>query len=230
MCSVLDIPRSTYYDQFNRNPLNRTLEKESFKQLILKIYLTSKKRYGASKITEKLKSLGHKISIKRVQRLMRSLNIRTITQKKFKNYSKTSNYQRGKNLLNINFKTTRINQKWAKDITYIQAKKDGCCYLDSVMDLFTKKIIEYSFSKNMESQLTIYALTKAYKQQRPEKEVIIHSDRGSQFISSLLRNKVKELGLVQSFSNKGNPYDNAVIESLYATLKKKKLIIENIIV
>ena len=66
MCSVLDITRSTYYDQLNRKPSNRALENESFKQLILEIYLKSKKRYGAPKITEKLKSLGYKISIKRI--------------------------------------------------------------------------------------------------------------------------------------------------------------------
>ena len=91
------------------------------------------------------------------------------------------------------------------------------------MDLFTKKIIGYSFSKNMETKLTIDALTKAYKQQRPGKDLIIHSGRGSQYISRLFRKKVKELGLVQSFSNKGNPYDNAVIESFHATLKKEEV-------
>ena len=91
------------------------------------------------------------------------------------------------------------------------------------MDLFTKKIIGYSFSKNMETKLTIDALTKAYKQQSPDKEVIIHSDRGSQYISSLFRNKVKELGLVQSFSNKGNPYDNALIGSFYVILKNEEV-------
>ena len=223
MCSVLDIPRSTYYNKINRKPSNRALENKRFKQIIMDIYLKSKKRYGAPKITKKLKSLGHKISIKRVQRLMRTLNIRSIIQKKFKYYSKSSNYKKGKNILNRNFKATRINQKWATDITYIHTQKDGWCYLASVMDLFTKKIIGYSFSKNMETKLTIDALTKAYNQQRPDQEVIIHSDRGSQYISSLFRNKVKELGLVQSFSNKGNPYDNAVIESFHATLKKEEV-------
>ena len=74
----------------------------------------------------------------------------------------------------------------------------------------------------METQLTIDALTKAYKQQRPGKDLIIHSDRGSQYISRLFRKKVKELGLVQSYSNKGNPYDNAVIESFHENLKRKK--------
>ena len=154
---------------------------------------------------------------------MRSLNIRSIIQKKSKYYSQSSDYKRGKNLLNRNFKASRINQKCATDITYIHTQKDGWCYLASVMDLLTIKIIGYSFSKNMETKLTIDALNKAYKQQRPEKEVIIHSDRGSQYISSLFRNKVKELGLVLSFSNKGNPYDNAVIESFHATLKKEEV-------
>ena len=78
MCDVLTIPRSTYYDQINRKPSNRALENKRFKQLIMDIYLKSKKRYSAPKITKKLEYLGYKISIKRVQRLMKSLNIRSI--------------------------------------------------------------------------------------------------------------------------------------------------------
>ena len=82
MCDVITIPRSTYYDQNNRKLSKRSLENKRLKQIIMDIYLKSKKRYGAPKITKKLESLGHKISIKRVQRLMRALNIRSIIQKK----------------------------------------------------------------------------------------------------------------------------------------------------
>lgn len=79
--------------------------------------------------------------------------------------------------MNRNFKATRINQKWVTDIKYIHTQQNGWCYLASVMDLLTKKIIGYSFSKNMGTKLTIDALNKAYNQQRPNKAVIIHSDR-----------------------------------------------------
>lgn len=80
----------------------------------------------------------------------------------------------------------------------------------------------------MDTNITIEALNKAYKKQKPENNLIIHSDRGTQYISKLYRKKVKKFGLLQSFSSKGNPYDNAAIESFHAILKKKKYIIENI--
>jgi len=223
MCEIFGLPRSTYYDRLNRKPSKRFLENKKFKKLIMNIYLKSKKRYGAPKITAKLKSLGHKISIKRVQRLMRALNIRSIIQKKYKYYSKTTDFKRGKNLLNRDFSVSDKNQKWVTDITYIHTLKDGWCYLASVMDLFTKKIIKYSFSKTMDTKLTIEALTKASKKQKPENELIIHSDRGTQYIAKLFRDEVKDLGFIQSFSNKGNPYDNAAIESFHAILKKEEV-------
>ena len=125
--------------------------------------------------------------------------------------------------MNRNFNAIDINKKWVTDITYIHTLKDGWCYLASVMDLFTKKIIGYSFSKTMDTKITIEALNKAYRKQKPDNDLIIHSDRGTQYISKLYRKKVKKLGLFQSFSSKGNPYDNAAIESFHAILKKEEV-------
>jgi len=224
MCKVFGLPRSTYYDRINRKPSKRSLENKKFKELIMNIYLESKKRYGAPKITAKLNKLGHKISVKRVQRLMRELEIRSIVKKKYRHYkSSDSDFKRGKNLLNRDFSATDINEKWVTDITYIHTLKDGWCYLASVLYLFTKKIVGYSFSKTMDTKITIEALTKAYRNQKPLDEVIVHSDRGTQYISKMFRKKVKELGLVQSFSSKGNPYDNAAMESFHAILKKEEV-------
>jgi len=224
MCKIFGLPRSTYYDRINRKPSKRSLENKKFKDLIMNIYLESKKRYGAPKITIKLKKLGHKISVKRVQRLMRELNIRSIVKKKYRHYSSNnSNFKRGKNILKRDFNASGINKKWVTDITYIHTLKDGWCYLASVMDLFTKKIVGYSFSKTMDTKITLEALNRAYKKQKPENKIIIHSDRGSQYISDIFRNKAKNLGFIQSFSAKGNPYDNAVIESFHAILKKEEV-------
>ena len=224
MCKIFGLPRSTYYDRINRKPSKRSLENKKFKDLIMNIYLESKKRYGAPKITIKLKKLGHKISVKRVQRLMRELNIRSIVKKKYRHYSSNnSNFKRGKNILKRDFNASGINKKWVTDITYIHTLKDGWCYLASVMDLFTKKIVGYSFSKTMDTKITLEALNRAYKKQKPENKIIIHSDRGSQYISDIFRNKAKDLGFIQSFSSKGNPYDNSVIESFHAILKKEEV-------
>jgi len=125
--------------------------------------------------------------------------------------------------LKRDFSTTFINQKWVSDITYIYTVEDGWCYLASIMDLHTRKIIGYAFDKSMTTDLTIKALENAYLSSKPNKEVILHSDRGTQYTSKTYKNKVTELNLLQSFSGKGNPYDNACIESFHSILKKEEV-------
>lgn len=95
-----------------------------------------------------LEQSGHKISIKRVQRFMKQLNIYSIVIKKFRPAKANRKVIERKNLLKQDFTTNKINEKWVGDITYIYTLKDGWCYLASVMDLCTRKIIGYSFSKN----------------------------------------------------------------------------------
>ncbi|MBS4535680.1 IS3 family transposase [Clostridium sp. D2Q-14] len=184
LCETLQISRSTYYDRRSRKKSNRALENEKFLKKIMSIYLDNKKRYGAPKIRQILKSSGWLVSLKRVQRLMKKLGIRSIVHKKFKHHSSKCNDKIGENIINRDFSTTSINEKWVTDITYIYTIKDGWCYLASIMDLYTRKIIGYSFSKSMTTKLTIKALEKAlentYFNQRPNGQVIIHSDRGSQ--------------------------------------------------
>ncbi|WP_374956481.1 IS3 family transposase [Orenia metallireducens] len=223
LCTVLGVARSTYYDRKARPKSNRELENERLEKDIMGIYLNSKKRYGAIKIHKKLSKTGWNVSIKRVQRLMKKLDIRSIVHKKFKHYSSKSEDICGENLLKRDFSTTSINQKWVSDITYIYTVKDSWCYLASIMDLHTRKIIGYAFDKSMTTDLTIKALEKAYSNSKPDKVVILHSDRGTQYTSNTYRNKVKELDLVQSFSGKGNPYDNACIESFHSILKKEEV-------
>lgn len=223
MCSILQYPKSTYYDrQKEKDPCPLRVENKKLREDILAIYHESGKRYGAPKIREELIAMGYeKISLKRVQRHMSKLGIRSITIKKYRPHAKNKVYEGGENLLNRDFTTTGINQKWVSDITYVHTLKDGWCYLASVLDLHTKKIVGYSFSKHMNKEIVIEALDNAIKTQRPEKGLIIHSDRGSQYTSSVYRNKVEDLGFKLSYSAKGCSYDNACIESFHASLKKE---------
>ncbi len=148
-------------------------------------------------------------------------------QKKYKPYKQSKELVlERENILEQDFSTTSINQKWVSDITYIYVQQVGWCYLASVMDLHSKKIIGYHFSKQMTVDIVIQALTKAYVSQRPQGEVILHTALGSQYTSKDLTSR---LNIKQSFSRKGCPYDNACIESFHATLKKKKFIKQPII-
>ncbi|MCQ6274874.1 IS3 family transposase [Bacillus sp. V3B] len=121
------------------------------------------------------------------------------------------------------FSTKTINEKWVADITYIHTLREGWCYLAFVLDLHSKKIVGYSFSRTMTTDLVIKALDNAYQTQQPSKGLTIHTDLGSQYTSEEFTKHIRSLGMKQSFSHKGCPYDNACIESFHATLKKEEI-------
>lgn len=161
------------------------------------------------------------MSEKRVQRIMKHLGLRSVVVKKFRPMKSDAVYNGGENLLNRDFSTTKRNEKWVSDITYVHTLEYGWCYLASIMDLSTTKIVGWSFSKSMDKSIVLAALDQAVKTQRPAKGLILHSDRGSQYTCHEYRSKLASLGIKQSFSAKGCPYDNAPIESFHAILKKE---------
>lgn len=225
MCRVLSLNRSSFYYCIKNRPDSKLKQENAIlKREIIRIYHENGGIYGAPKIRiELLKlNLSFKVSERRVTNIMRSLGIRSIVIKKFRPCRSDAVYNGGENLLNRDFSTTHINQKWVSDITYIHVLAEGWCYLASVMDLATNKIIGWHFSRNMDTSLVLKALNNAVltRGSLPE-ELIIHSDRGSQYTSHEYRNKIKELNIRQSFSAKGCPYDNAPIESFHAILKKE---------
>lgn len=224
MCEVLEVPRSSYYDWLEKMPSKRQTENERLSRLISGIYFENKGIYGAPKIRKLLVARGEVLSLKRVQKLMRKLNLRSITVKKYKPGKQAKVRVEGrKNLLNQDFTTTSINQKWVTDITYIHTQKDGWTYLSTIQDLHSKKIIGWKFGKQMTKELVIETLDHALLTQTPSKNLIIHSDLGSQYTSDAYEAKLKELTIQHSFSRKGCPYDNAGIESFHASIKKEEV-------
>lgn len=153
-------------------------------------------------------SKNFRISVKRVQRLMRKAKIRSIVKKKYRPYPSKEKVVERENLINRDFSTKTINEKWVADITYIHTLRDGWCYLASVMDLHTQKVVGYSFSRSMTTELVIQALANACDTQRPKNGLILHTDLGTQYTSDEFEKYVKSKGIKQSFSHKGCPYDN----------------------
>lgn len=223
MCETLDIPKSTYYQSINKTESNRDRENRELTEEIKQIHLESKKRYGAPKIYQKLLKKGYKISVNRVQRLMSAAGIRSIIVKKFRPTPSKEKVVERENILKRDFTTTTINEKWVGDITYINTLKDGWCYLASVLDLHSKKVIGYSFSRSMTTDLIERALENAYVTQKPGDGVIFHSDLGSQYTSDDFAQMIQSFKMTHSFSYKGSPYDNACIESFHAILKKEEV-------
>ena len=223
LCLLLGIPRSSYYEKINRTESKRSRENRELTAKIKEIHEASNKIYGAPKIHSVLVNKGYKVSIKRVQRRMREAKIRSVTVKKFKPKASKSQIESRKNILNQDFQASKPNQKWVSDITYIHTNYHGWCYLASVMDLCTMRIIGYHFSKSMDTSLVINAIDKAYTAQKPTEPVIMQTDLGTQYTSIEVEKYLRDKPIIQSFSNKGNPYDNACIESFHAILKKEEV-------
>lgn len=214
------ISRSSYYEKKSRKTSKREKENEELKLEIRRIWELSHKRYGSPKIKEELKKEGKIICEKRVQKLMREEGMKSIVLRKYKPLMKKSEEVEGlKNELERDFESEKARGKIVGDITYIKTKDKGWCYLASYMDLFNREIIGWDFSEKMELEVVLNALGKI-----PEKDLkgsIIHTDRGSQYTSIDYRAKLKKLKSVASYSRKGNPYDNACIESFHSVLKKE---------
>lgn len=221
---MLKVPRSTYYQSFHKVKSSYEIENEAILARIKIIHAESKGRYGAPKIHHILtEEEGFSVSLNRVQRIMKEAEIRSTIVKKYRPASSTGQVEERENLLEQDFETTTINEKWVADITYINTLKDGWCYLASILDLHTKKIVGYSFSTSMTTELVLQALANAVDVQQPAEGLILHTDLGSQYTSEDFEKALQEAKIKQSFSRKGCPYDNACIESFHATLKKEEV-------
>nr|WP_157065250.1 IS3 family transposase [Amphibacillus sediminis] len=223
LCDVLGVPRSTYYQSLTTSISKRKLENQQLTKEIIRIYADSKQRYGAPKIHHLLVVAGYRVSLKRVQRLMKKANIKSITTKKFRPTPSKEKVVERENILERDFETKTINEKWVGDITYIHTLKHGWCYLASVLDLHTRKIVGYSFGRTMTTDLISTALQNANETQQPKEGLIFHSDLGSQYTSDEFANLIETFNMTHSFSYKGSPYDNACIESFHAILKKEEV-------
>lgn len=224
---MLGISRSTFYDTIDRGPNRWALERSQLKKDIKRLWEKSKRRYGAPKIREELnderkeKGLSN-VGIKRIQELMRELGIRSITRAKYNHHSSKANRDPNlKNLLDREFEASEPLEKLVSDITYIHTKSHGWCYLATIMDLCTKNIIGWSFSKRMTVDLTIDALKKVVTRGLNVNGSILHSDRGVQYTAAAYQQYARKNGFVLSYSDVGCPYDNAPMESFNAVLKKE---------
>jgi len=160
MCKVFNLTRSSFYNFLNIEPTASELKKQNIKELINKIWLDSFKRYGAPKITIVLeKQYNIQISQKTVQKYMKELNIKSIITKTCKPSKYKPDEGEFVNILKRDFSTTTINEKWVSDITYVYTKECGWCYLATILDLHSKRLIGWKFDKRM--ILTYHILKRA---------------------------------------------------------------------
>jgi len=161
-----------------------------------------------------------RVSERRIQKLMKEMGIKSVVTQKYKYKASVPTEQEGlENKLNRDFNSTKSYEKIVGDITYIRTKDKGWCYLASYMDLYNNEILSYEFGEKMEEELVLKSLFKL-----PLKKLkgsIIHTDRGSQYTAKNYRKRLAKYGIIESYSRRGNPYDNACIESFHSVLKKE---------
>lgn len=219
MCRLLSVSRSGYHLWIKRKLSAREFENRRLLEVIVFHYKKSKRTYGLPRILGAIRGQGLNVNKKRVARLMRENNIKAKTKRRFKVTTvQNSKAAASENILNQNFTASSENKIWTGDITYLWTK-EGWLYLAIVMDIYSRKIIGWSINSSLSTELVIRALMMALVHRNPERGIIFHSDRGSQYTSSAFREILKNYGIVQSMSSTGNCYDNAITESFFHTLK-----------
>jgi transposase InsO family protein len=223
MAEVLVVSVSGFYSWLRRARSRHAEKDEALTEEIVMFHCGSRCTYGSPRIHKDLKAAGHKVGRKRVARLMRSAGIRGKTKRKYKTTT-ISKHQRPKaeNLVRQNFDAADPNALWASDITYISTA-EGWLYLAVTLDLFSRKVIGWAFSTRLTDDLTLSALEMATQQRPTPVNLLHHSDQGVQYASTGFRAALKANSIAQSMSDKGNAYDNAVVESFFATLKTEEV-------
>lgn len=220
-CRILKISRSGYYDYLKRKKSKRAIENEALTEMIEEIFHNHKGRYGARRIQLVLERQGVKVNQKRVSKLMSTHGlVAKGTRKTYRKAPKGTLYEEKENILNRVFTTDARNKVWVGDITYIPTKH-GFLYLAVFIDIFSRKVTGWAMDTRIRDTLVLSALNQAIGREHPDPGLIIHTDRGSQYTSQRFQALLTRYNFVQSMSRKGNPYDNAIMESFYRTLKRE---------
>ena len=226
----MEVSVSGYYAWLKRPESKRKEENQQIVEEIKVIHKQSRNTYGSPRMYVELRKQNIVCSENRVARLMRLYQIAAKRKRKFVVTTDSKHdLPVAENTLNQDFQATKANEKWVTDITYIHTK-EGWLYLAVVLDLFSRKVIGWSMDAHMERWLVINALKMALRSRHPLKGLLHHSDRGSQYASNDYQQVLNDNNICCSMSRKGNCYDNAVMESFFATLKQElvyKRIYEN---
>ena len=224
-CRVLGLSRSGFYAWKIRPESNRSRQNAAILPQVRAIHAESRGTYGLPRIQEKLRQQGYNLGKSRITHLMKSAEISGLTHRRFRVVTTLSNHNLP--VAKRIFRTeepathpTRPNQVWASDISYILTG-EGHLYLATYLDLFTRKVTGFAIEDHMRTELLLQALDMGLGRSEVLRDLVHHSDRGSQYASGIYSDRLRALGITASMSRKGNCYDNAFAESFFATLKKE---------
>ena len=221
MCETLHVSTAGYYAWRQRPTSARQRRRDELVTQIRAIHAEVKERYGSPRVHAELVSRGHGCCVNTVARLMREAGIAAKTAKKFRH---TTDSDHGlpvaENVLDRQFSPEAPNESWVSDITYVPTR-EGWLYVAVVEDLFARLVVGWAMDARMTSRLVVEALGMAVQRRLPGAELLAHSDRGSQYASEHYRRLLSENSITCSMSRRANCWDNAPMESFFASLKKE---------
>ena len=223
LCRVLDINRSAVYhrDRYAPEKTMVEVEDEKLMPLIQEFFYEGKGVLGAKRIRHKLRNMGYIVSERRVSRLMKQLGLKVEYGRKC-DYAFRENRPYYVNRLRREFRPEAPNRVWVSDITMVRVGTN-VLFLCTIMDLFARKIISYTMADNMHTHIVSDAVIKAYLSRGCPAGLMFHSDQGTQYTAYTVKQMMRGEGITLSYSNAGCPYDNAVGESFFSTLKKEHI-------
>ena len=221
VCRVLGVSRSGFYAWRGRSPSAAEHRREELTERVREIHAEVRQRYGSPRMHAELVARGHTCCVNWVARLMQRAGISAKGKRRFvRTTDSNHSLPVADNVLDRQFDPTEPNATWVADITYIPTR-EGWVYLAAVEDLFSRKVVGWSMDATMTSQLVVDALGMAVSSRRPGEGVLAHSDRGSQYASEHYQRVLASDAIMCSMSRKGDCWDNAPMESFFASLKKE---------
>jgi transposase InsO family protein len=220
VCDVLEVSRSGYYAWSKRPASARASRREELAAKIQSVHEQNRGVYGSPRVCQALQAQGQSVCQNTVADIMKERQIRAKTKKKFVPRTTDSRHQQpvASNLLDRQFDAPLPDQKWAVDITYVPTGQ-GWLYLAGVLDLCSRKIVGWSMADHVKTELVSDALKMAIARRSPGERLLHHSDRGVQYASEDYVHLLQSHGMQISMSGKGDCWDNAAMESFWATLK-----------
>jgi len=221
MSRIMKVSASGFYAWLERPPSERTREEMRMEVEIKAAHRRTRQTYGAKRLQHELAEHGVRVGICRLKRIRRKLGLRCKQRRKFKVTTDSKHkLPVAENLLKQQFKVYEPNAVWVSDITYVPTD-EGWLYLAGHKDLFNGEIVGYAMGERLSRNLVSQSLLHALSTRRPEKGLLHHSDRGSQYCSHEYRGLLGQFGLEASMSGRGNCFDNAPMESFWGIIKQE---------
>lgn len=224
LCEALCVSRGTFYNHIFRRKEVTAYDKRrtEMKEHIQAAFDESQQRFGANKIVAVLAERGVRASPQYVAELMREMGLQSVSICSKRDYQKSERLAKKQNMLQRQFKADAPNRVWVSDITCFKVN-GKYLYVCVILDLFSRKVVAHRVSPKNSTYLVTSTFRQTYQNRNEPRQLMFHSDQGSQYTSSAFRKLLRMNKVVQSFSKSGRPHDNAVAESFFASMKREEI-------